>query len=199
MAEEKKSSVGLLRLTARSMQDSSFAFYLAFTGVIIQFIHNLLAVAGTFNLFVIDEHWLLFAFEWMIALSIAAIFAATLFFFTLKAGSIKKPQGNAGNDKLETYRKERSKYKQIVSGFSIFDTLLDFYFWIYIVFMGSNIGGVTQLWQTIDERGILLIVIIPIVVMLPQTLRFYSEEVKLENWLEDEKRKGSKKQKGNKK
>jgi hypothetical protein len=182
--QTKKYGGGLLRTTATSIEDSSFVFYLAFVSIIVQFIHNLLAVAGTFDLFVIDEAFVLFLLEWLLAITIAAVFAASLFYFTIKAGSIDPDKKRKDHTK-EPVRRQQKKYNQIVWGFAIFDTLLDFYFWVYIVFMNSNIGGVTDLYSVMQERWILLIVIIPIVVYLPQTLRFYAREIELSKFVED--------------
>jgi len=171
----------IISITATSLENSSFAFYLALIGVFIQFVHNLLAVAGTFNLFVIDESLILFIFEWLLAITVAAAFAASLFYFTIKAGSITIT-GQHKKETQEERKEKKKKYNQIIKLFAAFDTLLDFYFWVFIVFMQSSVSNVTSLKDAIAERWILLIVIIPIVLFLPQMLRFYAREIELKKW-----------------
>lgn len=181
----KNKKRGLLPFVAKTMDNTSFAFYLAFTGVVIQFIHNVLAIAGTFDLFSPDEPVLLVIGEWLLAIMIAFFFAYTLFYFTIRTGTITIPDNRKSEETKREYVKLKRKYSGINWGFSIFDTLIDFYFWIYIVFMGSDIdlSNVSGLISGMQERWILLVVILPITIMLPQTLRFYTKEIELNKWL----------------
>ena len=171
---------GIFGFISRSMQDSSFAFYLAFTGVIIQFVHNLLAVATTFALFSPEAHPLLVVGEWILAFTIAFAFAATLFYFTIQAGTVEITSGITEEEKQEK-RGQRKKYNRIIGMFVGFDTLIDFYFWVLIVFIGGNVDNMTsgRILSEVQEGWPLLIVIIPVTVMLPLTLQFYTREIKI--------------------
>src|SRR6056297_1207369 len=167
---------GFMKQTLEAMDNSKAAFYLAFIGIIIQFVHNLLAVAGTFNLFASNEHPLLIVGEWTLAVTIGLFFAGALFYFTIKAGSIK--MGNTQKEeKKEAIRKRQRKYRDVVLLFAIFDSFIDAYFWIYIVFLESDLSNIASFGEEMAAKWILLIVILPIVVMLPQTLRLYSGEI----------------------
>jgi hypothetical protein len=173
---KKKTRESFMTATLKAMENSKAAFYLAFIGIIIQFIHNLLAVAGTFNLFNSNDPLLLLIGEWVLAVAIGLFFAGALFYFTIKAGSVKVTRALKTETKEER-RDKKQKYDTIVWLFAIFDSLIDAYFWIYIVFLKSDIANVATLTNEVASKWMLLVVIVPIIVMLPQTLRLYSGEI----------------------
>lgn len=174
--KKTKQSFQFMTTIMNAMQNSTAAFYLAFIGVIIQFIHNLLAVAGTFGLFSSSGHILLIIGEWVLAIAIGFFFAGALFYFTIKSGSVSITRAQKAESREER-RKIRKKYNLIVWLFAIFDSLIDFYFWFYIVFLQGSLNNVDQFQELVLEKWILLLVIIPIIIMLPQTLRLYSGEI----------------------
>lgn len=183
MAQKNEES-GFMNTVLRSMQNSKAAFYLAFVGIVIQFVHNLLAVAGMFNLFASDNHILLLVGEWILAVAIGLFFAGALFYFTIKAGSIKtqgRGKGNMGEDTKQSYLSRQKKYRNTVKFFAVFDSFIDAYFWIYIVFLQGDISNLSTFNEEIATKWALLIVIIPIIIMLPQTLRLYSGEIEYSN------------------
>lgn len=170
---------------ARAMNNTSLGFYLAFSGVVLQFVHNLLAVAGTFGLFNTNDPPLLVAGEWVLTFILAYFLGMSLLYFTLKAGSVGKIEGDLREETKEERRKTKSKYNRIVNWFQAFDTLIDLYFWIFIVFMGAEIQGIENIVDVILRQWPLLIVVIPVVVMLPQTLRFYANEIEFKTYLKE--------------
>jgi len=159
-----------------SMKNSKAGFYLAFVGVIIQFIHNVLAFAGTFKLFESTQHWLLITGEWILVILLGFFFAGALFYFTIKSGSYKVLMSQSKGLRDEN-RKLKKRYDRNLKVFQVFDSLIDAYFWLYIVFLESDIDNVQNINNLIENKYVLLIVILPIVFMLPQTIRFYSGEV----------------------
>lgn len=173
---KSKRGVNFMVLIGKAMENTSLGFYLAISGVVLQFVHNLLAVAGIFGLFNANTPLLLTIGEWILVFVLAYFLGMSLLYFTLKLGMINT-EGDMKKETKEQRLKIKKKYVTIVNWFQGFDTLVDLYFWIFIIFMNANIKGVQQLTQVITRQWSLLIVIIPIVVMLPQTLRFYSNEI----------------------
>lgn len=159
-----------------SVASSKAGFYLALVGVTIQFIHNVLAFAGTFSLFSTNQHGLLVAGEWVLVVFLGFFFAGGLFYFTIKSGSVKVHLSQE-NSLRESNTIRKKKYNKNLKIFQVFDTLIDIYFWIYIVFLKANLDNLGSLKDFLLDKAILLVVIIPIAIMLPQTIRFYSGEI----------------------
>lgn len=159
-----------------SMNNSKAGFYLALIGVIIQFFHNVLAFAGTFKLFESTQPTMLVIGEWVLVILLGFFFAGALFYFTIKSGSVLSVPSQSR--KLQDSNKDlKRKYNRNLKIFQVFDSLIDAYFWFYIIFLEANIDNIKNIGNLIEEKSILLVVVLPIIFMLPQTIRFYSGEV----------------------
>ena len=188
--KSQQGTLGFLTRVANSIENSSFGFYWSFVGIVIQFIHILLAIGGTFGVFQPDVPTPLLIGEWMLAVTFAAYFASTLFNFTLKGGmhAGRKPDGRASDYDKKLHNRKGVKYNIIVSVFAVFDIFVAFYFWIFIVYMGGAAEEISTqaILQAMSVNWFLTAFIISMTFMHPISLLFYAKEIDLSYWLNEE-------------
>ena len=169
----EKFTLRFMNAVLESIKNSSFAFYTTMVGVVIQFVHNIASFAGMLGLYTTEQSLTLIVFEWILVVLMGGFFAFTLFFLTVEYGNIKVLESQSDIVRNEN-KEKKDEYGKRLKTYTVFDIFIDFYFWIYIVFMENNLENVSRLPEILSQKWPLLIVILPVVNMLPLTIRFYA-------------------------
>lgn len=185
--KSKDTKPGLLTLVATGVSNSSFAFYWSFVGVVIQFFHVSMAIAGTFGVFQSDVPVFLLIGEWILIITFAGFFSATLLYFTLKSGTVKV-ETKRKEEKRKEAKKQKEKYNWIVRIFLLFDIVVAYFFWMFVVFMQTTIFEVStqEIVNSMQDNLMLSVFIFAVVIMHPLTLVFYAKEVDLKRFVKKE-------------